>query len=1100
MLATYVPAQTMKVDAASETYDIEYSASDATTRVNGKCLDGDNNSYDVTNVFNVKKIIPTKDANEVVTGTEIVTDDTCKISKNDHNYLAIPKSDLAPDASKTVSPSTSYLFNYYNETDRDLNGYEIVVPVTNVNYNSPLVRGSGLLLPIYQDPVSKVVLAINVGNYKHQAVQANYVYVGGYKQCTANDDIQNGIAKNFGINVADGASSTSIFDQISKIKLQIEYKYSNDNISNVYFTIIAYDLEGKQYDTTYTYTINASKIIEKLNVGINVCGGTVLSTDSNLSKNNVIAGYISGSSDANSVISDIKVCLSKTEEEYQDEIKQEIIGQLPDLYQAFVNNKCYETADAYLEVYNQLTDALKTQDAYKQQIQEVNSFLREKLVSNGVLNFDKANLSHYSAVLEYVWPTADAEATSKTSPNGEVYSNSDVTSVTAVFNTASVSGRLTTTTRDIKLHVLDDLATDEELVANGNAVDNYGPYFHANATVTFYGDEANSTTTTELFPVIRPTKPDLGTENDTSLVLYRTNKNYGKDMWDQDEVTKRTASNPLSYQEYQKWIKNQSTLKYLAVQYEYLATEVNNSHTKIKFVVRQWVDDGDGVYESDTDVWLFEKDRFADMDYMAIAYKDSKPRQRNFTMTGAAFDAMHKLVLASPSSFLAEQEEMITVADGFNLDDYIAMSADEQNSLKSKIQTFMEDYTSLPELIQTDGDVVVAYTKVMEMFEEIVAQDGLADKMQALYDAFIANSNIDTAGAYFEAYVALSELNQDVYEAQMSDVYEWIYDGFETGLVFKINKTDLEAYPNMLEYIWPSDGTFVNSSIYDSTDVVSTTAVFNKDDITNDTKVFMFSDLASEEEEPNLPSGFPDDFGITFVKKNVSYYTDAEGSATATTSLPLINANITDVKTLENGAGNEIVYKIKDSYGKDEWGNKFANILSLDTKEKIDKLNYMAVKLDYVATEVTGENVATPHTKIEYTVQLWADDGDGVYDGGIKDVLLIEGNRSGESVQNVYLAIAYLNGQPRVRKAALTTDAFAALHSIQMERRMEYSTGDLDCNEVIDDADADLLRKYLVGLDTTVTESAANVNGRDGVDVCDLVALKVLIKEQEVLP
>ena len=76
------------------------------------------------------------------------------------------------------------------------------------------------------------------------------------------------------------------------------------------------------------------------------------------------------------------------------------------------------------------------------------------------------------------------------------------------------------------------------------------------------------------------------------------------------------------------------------------------------------------------------------------------------------------------------------------------MSPDEQNSLKAKINVFMEDYSSLSELVQQDADVVSAYAKVTAMSETIVAQDGLADKMQALYDAFVTNSTIDTAGVY----------------------------------------------------------------------------------------------------------------------------------------------------------------------------------------------------------------------------------------------------------------------------------------------------------------------------------------------------------------
>lgn len=363
-----------------------------------------------------------------------------------------------------------------------------------------------------------------------------------------------------------------------------------------------------------------------------------------------------------------------------------------------------------------------------------------------------------------------------------------------------------------------------------------------------------------------------------------------------------------------------------------------------------------------------------------------------------------------------------------------------------------------------------------------------------LYQTFLNNKSYETADAYLAVYNQLSDTLKAKYKSEIAVIDKWLKEMLVSNAVMKFNKSELSSYPAVSEHIWPLNETFVNGNIYNSTDVVRTIAVLNRDEIEGGESIYMFSGL---QDTSDTGTAINDKFGVTFSNVALKYETEAGGTSTAT--VPVINASNWN---LSPDATN-VVYKSIQSYGKDQWAaelqsEKETTPFTYAEYEKISNASYVAVELAYVATEIP--NATVPHTKIEFTAKMWADDGDGIYEEGT-DVLLIDiTDRTGDSAKTAYLAIAYLNGQSRVRKAALTTDAFAALHSIEMERLLDYPIGDLNGDEIVDDTDVDLLRKYLVGLETTITESAANVNERDGVDACDLVALKVLIKEQEVLP
>lgn len=1093
LIATSIPFSYRDVEAASATYDIEYA--EGVLKENKASTDKSISDY-----FTVKKIVGTDgdDEDTLLDGCTITTNGIATI--DDKKDIYIPASRTTKPNDTTIYPHTNIYTNDYsyimeygrtiqdNEGTRKIESYEIT---TSRQTSTWAGRPGGIMLPFYYVNTDELTGYFALAFHGTTTIQYTYAFVGAYREYS--DNSASGNAVTFTTKQDDKGNEIAY-----RIKLKLSYDYSDDGTTIEAFTFSM--IQCFDDNSTITVFDNVSFDIADVlkdasgTVGKNGFFGTNASkfvsgniTDTNcptrFSSEGAVAGYISGTSgnSKNNYISEIKVSLKKTE----DELLAEATKQLDNLYAAFVANPSYATVEAYLGVYNTLPD--KT--AYSANIQTINDFLKSRLVTNGILHVDKTVLDDYPVLLEHIWATTGKEATDNTSVNSDIYSPIDVVKTTAVFDkNAILSTKISNDNTNSRLFMSSE-AGDMTTLEN-----TLGVVFRLPA-VTFWSNEEETETKAIAIPILNMTDGNYDKDVPANVV-YKTGT-YRTDAWYID-IKNNTEASPESYDKYQKVLASD----YIAVELCYVTEEKleneASKHSKLNLVVKMWADkDGNGTFEEDTDVSLLEFDSANKNGYVAIAHSDTGRRKLTMEMTKSAFGALVSIKMETPAYFLEKHAEVITKADGFVIDTYTSIDATAKTEIKTQIADFLNNYSTLSETVQKHVDVYDAYKNITKMSQAIATEDGLADKMQVLYDAFIENSTYDTAGAYFEEYVKLSPLNQSVYKAQMSDVYDWIYDGFENGLVLSMNKTALESYPNMLEYIWTSDGTFVNSNIYDSTDVVKTTTVFNKNEIANSPSsksIYMFSGLA---DTSDTGEKINDNFGVTFANVELTYTTEAGG--TSTVSVPAINASNWNLGT----ESSNVVYKSHSVYQFDQWAAKLRDDtasapLSYDAYQKINSASYMAVELAYVATE--KPNAPVPHTKIEFTAKMWTDDGDGIYEEGI-DVLLIDvQNRTGDSAESAYLAIAYLNGAPRVRKAALTTDAFAALHSIQMERRMEYPTGDLDCNEVIDDTDADLLREYLVGLETTVTESAANVNERDSVDVCDLVALKVIIKKQKELP
>lgn len=718
MLATCIPAQRLDVSAASETYDIEY-ANGAFTE------DGDASSKGINDYFDVKKIVNGTDGED----TDTLVDD-CTITTQGSAKKDTSTNDVYIDASKYTKNTshTSFLMEYndsitYSDgTSRKIVGYEVTT--ASVTGTKWMGRPTGIMLPFYHvdtdDLEGYFALVFNGDASK---IQYTYGFVGAYREYSVNT-----------VNGNNGAAFTNKTDAQNNtidytVKLRIVYVYSDDGktIDSIKFSVIQCFIDG----TTATVIDNASFGIADVITGTNGFLGTAAAsqgatgylTSSNCPTSflstGAVAGYISGTSanSKNNYISKIKVSLNKTEEE----INGEAAGALPNLYAAFLADKSYDTANAYLEVYMALPDDNKL--AYSNQITEVNAYLKSVLVSNGVFNFDKVTLSKYPSILAHVWPTSTVQDTDHTYPSSTFYDNTDVTTATAVFDRSAIS-------TSTQMYMFTDLVNensdvDQDTTDRFGLVNEFGTTFtNYNTAITFYTDE-NGTSGTKSLPIINATNTNLGTYSYN--VMYKSLSSYATDVWAND-AKDNTKSKPLSYDSYVKVTDTTSAnyLPYMAVEFDYKATELTeNDCTKINFIVRLWADDGNGIYEPDVDVMLAQKDRSDENSsaYMAIAYLNDEPRERNFALTGHAYKALHALVLGSPSAFLVEYAELVETAKAFSIENYMGMSDSAKAELKAQINAFLSGYNNHEAMIQRQTDVATARTNIANMLGAIVLEE-----------------------------------------------------------------------------------------------------------------------------------------------------------------------------------------------------------------------------------------------------------------------------------------------------------------------------------------------------------------------------------------
>lgn len=640
MLATSIPWTISKVDAANKTYDIEYQ--------NGIFTENGNaSSKEISDYFTMKKIETKLEEDGTQNGSAITNEGTASIDDSTKNIM-LPDS----KTTNTKGNHTSYLMKFnddvtYAGSSRRVESYEVMT-ASKTNW---IGRPNGLMFPFYYDSNLNGYFGLVFNLRSTEYLQYTYAFVGQNREYAFNACSE---AKFTSRTDSDGAAIDS------SMKISVTYKYSSDGttIDEVAFSVAECWKDGT---TTTVFDNKSLTVVDVISGKGGFLGTNPPGVSGNLTSENcptrfesegAIAGVISGNK--NSAIAGIKVNLSKSQDEYEKETEAELGGKLPELYQAFESKKSLETAEAYLEIYNQFTDRQK--ENYADQINSILSWVKLQLVNGSTFTMDKTALEQYPSLLEYIWPNKDTTAQEYTRVNGDIFDMSDVVYATAVFNKSELSS-------NVALYMLSDLADDSDAyITNHNE---FGAVF-SNRTV--YYNDSEDAEQRDTWALIDANHANLETSSDAG-VLYKNSRAYGQDSWGLGFSQKTTpgqwayehGGRKLTYDEYTAY----TNAEYIGVTFGYTVEEkadAETPHTAIKLKVKMWVDaDGDGVC-SENEYVLIDTDRTTGGDYIAINYLNGAARVRKAALTDAAFDALHYIKLTRELSE-AEAEFSNTYAD-----------------------------------------------------------------------------------------------------------------------------------------------------------------------------------------------------------------------------------------------------------------------------------------------------------------------------------------------------------------------------------------------------------------------------------------------------
>ncbi len=660
VLVTSIPTIWSKVSAASKTLDIAYE--------NGTWTEGGENSdKTLQNYFAVKQIA-TAYGDDGITqqGTEIsqsgqatINDKTKKIQLSRSVWT-----------SKTAG-QTSYIMEYKNTESRKILSYEVDTG-SRLDW---IGRPDGLILPFYFDSNLQGYFGlIFTTRSSNTMLQYTYGFVGQNREFSKN---------------SQGEASITDVAGDSRMRIHVEYVYTADDttIEKIRFSVYEVKADGSTSVVMNQISFGVAEVFTHPygflgNAGQNGTSGNLTADNcpKSFSAFGATAGVISGTTENRAEIAGIQVSVQKSDKEYEDEIAAEAAGTLPRLYDNFLKNKGFATADAYLKVYNQLTDSLKAD--CETQIAGINEYLKNELTADETFTMSKSKFVPYPALLEYTWKTEGIEATENTRTNDAVFSAQDVRTAIVTYEKSKLNG-------NTNMYFFTDLKQESDAGTEMN--DRFGVRF-SNVAVTFYKGENTTETETLNLPLVSASNDNLKANNPANIV-YKSQNGYGKDAW-ANNLRDNSKKTPLSYSDYVKACE----LPYMAVEYSYKAAEMSDKAcTRIDFTVKQWADNGDGVYNASDDVLLIDVDRSGDeWSYLAISWYNGAARERWFALTKEAFEAATEIVLEhSPS--IKPQIADVTLGDV---------------AKETKINlTF--DFTKLLSVIEETGEQPVQYGAVL---------------------------------------------------------------------------------------------------------------------------------------------------------------------------------------------------------------------------------------------------------------------------------------------------------------------------------------------------------------------------------------------------
>ena len=379
------------------------------------------------------------------------------------------------------------------------------------------------------------------------------------------------------------------------------------------------------------------------------------------------------------------------------------------------------------------------------------------------------------------------------------------------------------------------------------------------------------------------------------------------------------------------------------------------------------------------------------------------------------------------AEFVNEYKSYITM-------DESAVTADNANgviaahsaytALDDAVKTVLASY-EIDGALYNVGEKLSALIAVAAPFVPTAAQTEFENyyTAQNIADLTVADGNLDTIEEALRLYNAVEDthkVNVSTQYAHISSLLDSFVNNlsrFEPSLganTFTYAPGEFSAYPNLLGYmnnrIWSTSSggqSRVSSDLLAATDVRKITAVFNKANA-GGAVVNMVSDLAQGEEDPSIALN--------------SYY----GVSLTTSSADITTGSLPQSNSAGIGSTSYVIGRSTTKFME-----RFTNKYDDSQLEKYNSLNYIALDLDYDYIEEGTNNSVfnnVPHSKLAYTANVWADNGDGVYDEAV-DVLM-----STYTLVDYYnyIAIKYYNDAPRTLQYGIPTASVAKLYSVKL--------------------------------------------------------------------
>ncbi len=283
------------------------------------------------------------------------------------------------------------------------------------------------------------------------------------------------------------------------------------------------------------------------------------------------------------------------------------------------------------------------------------------------------------------------------------------------------------------------------------------------------------------------------------------------------------------------------------------------------------------------------------------------------------------------------------------------------------------------------------------------------------------------------------------------------------------------------------------------------------DDHTSENKVLRYRKYGTDVGIIRIADSYdtPDTTTTLTVEAGKTYYINfkylAEGYSGWTATNPAIefgiglaNTDYEDMLTIDDVKNRETLIAIpRQTYGESKWIDISKEFTAPEVlTEGFDQLviwangglsgqNYMCIYFDDI-TVVTGYAAATVNYNYE----------NGALESASKAQYYSNGNITQFTPSDVPVPVKWYTDDAYSCEYNFTED-YTEYMDITLYGLPQYIKGDIRYDGIVDDNDLTDLRQHLLGDQTAFTEKFGNVNDIDGIDIRDLVRLKIMVQYPE---